>query len=255
MADAIDWPTLAGRPALVALDNKQGGVYVQVFEGGRALESPSIEFAECALPSFRRHIHKRSRRRIADAGGCSARRWCRRRGDRRTTPPDGERSGRDRRPPLAGGRAPAGATRADLSAKARDRAELGESFRRMIEPIAIEGASPADAEAIAALYRASFGEQGWAGRAVAELIGQSSAICRVGRSKAGLAGYALCRLAADECEVLSCAVAAGFRRHGAARLLLEAVFDEAACRGGALGLPGSRGGQRTSPGALRCSRL
>ncbi len=43
MADAIDWPTLAGRPALVALDNKQGGVYVQVFEGGRALESPSIE--------------------------------------------------------------------------------------------------------------------------------------------------------------------------------------------------------------------
>ena len=98
----------------------------------------------------------------------------------------------------------------------------------MIEPIAIEGASLADAEAIAALHRASFDEQGWEGPAVAQLIGQSSAICRVGRSKAGLAGYALCRLAADECEVLSCAVDAGFRRHGAARLLLQAVFDEAA---------------------------
>lgn len=100
----------------------------------------------------------------------------------------------------------------------------------MIELISIEVPCLADAKAIAALHRASFDEQGWEAPAVAKLIGQSSAICRVGRSRAGLAGYALCRLASDECEVLSCAVDAGFRRHGAARLLLQAVFDEAAHR-------------------------
>jgi tRNA threonylcarbamoyladenosine biosynthesis protein TsaB len=43
IAEAIDWPTLADRPALVALDTKHDGVYAQMFEAGRALEPPGIK--------------------------------------------------------------------------------------------------------------------------------------------------------------------------------------------------------------------
>jgi tRNA A37 threonylcarbamoyladenosine modification protein TsaB len=43
IAEAIDWPTLADRPALVVLDNKRDGVYAQLFGAGRALAPPSIE--------------------------------------------------------------------------------------------------------------------------------------------------------------------------------------------------------------------
>jgi tRNA threonylcarbamoyladenosine biosynthesis protein TsaB len=43
IAEAIDWPTLANRPALVVLDNKRDGVYAQLFGAGRALAPPSIE--------------------------------------------------------------------------------------------------------------------------------------------------------------------------------------------------------------------
>ena len=41
IAEAIDWPTLARLPVLVALDNKHGGVYAQMYLAGRALEPPS----------------------------------------------------------------------------------------------------------------------------------------------------------------------------------------------------------------------
>ena len=45
IAEAIDWPTLARCPALVALDNKQGGVYAQKFQAGRPVEPPSVHTA------------------------------------------------------------------------------------------------------------------------------------------------------------------------------------------------------------------
>ena len=43
IAEAIDWPTLADRPALVALDDKRNNVYAQLFAAGRALAPPGIE--------------------------------------------------------------------------------------------------------------------------------------------------------------------------------------------------------------------
>lgn len=46
IADAIDWPTLAPRPVLVALDNKHAGVYAQMYQAGRALEPPSVQTAQ-----------------------------------------------------------------------------------------------------------------------------------------------------------------------------------------------------------------
>ena len=111
----------------------------------------------------------------------------------------------------------------------------------MIESVVIGPAVAADAEAIAAIDRECL-QDGWEARTVATLIGELRAICRVARRHSGIAGFVLCRLAADECEVLSCAVDAGFRRRGTARLLLQAAFDEAVSRGGTESLPGSGGG-------------
>lgn len=52
IAEAIDWPTLARRPALVALDNKQGGVYAQMFQAGRPLEPPSVHTARTLVGRY-----------------------------------------------------------------------------------------------------------------------------------------------------------------------------------------------------------
>lgn len=98
-------------------------------------------------------------------------------------------------------------------------------------PVVIEPALVADAEAIAAMNRA-FLQDGWEARAVATLVGEATAICRIARSRSFSVGFVLCRLVADECEVLSCAVDVGFRRRGMARLLLQAAFDDARRRGG-----------------------
>src|SRR5512134_383285 len=43
IAEAIDWPTLAQRPVLVALDTRHGEFYAQLFEAGQALEPPSVQ--------------------------------------------------------------------------------------------------------------------------------------------------------------------------------------------------------------------
>lgn len=98
-------------------------------------------------------------------------------------------------------------------------------------PVVIEPALVADAEAIAAMDRVLL-QDGWEAPALATLLGESAAICRVARSRSRILGFVLCRLIADECEVLSCAVDVGFRRRGMARLLLQAAFDEARRRGG-----------------------
>jgi tRNA threonylcarbamoyladenosine biosynthesis protein TsaB len=43
IAEGIDWPTLADRPALVVLDDRRDGVYAQMFAAGRALAPPAVE--------------------------------------------------------------------------------------------------------------------------------------------------------------------------------------------------------------------
>jgi ribosomal-protein-alanine N-acetyltransferase len=101
----------------------------------------------------------------------------------------------------------------------------------MNQAVVIEPAAVADSEAIAAMDR-EFLQGGWEARAVATLVGESTAICRVARSGSSIAGFVLCRVVADECEVLSCAVDVGFRRRGMARRLLQSAFDDARRRGG-----------------------
>ena len=101
----------------------------------------------------------------------------------------------------------------------------------MIESVLIGPALIDDASAIAALHRTVL-DGSWQASAIADLLQDSMALCCVARCRSSIAGFALCRLAADECEVLSCAVDPAFRRMGTARLLLQAAFDAAARRGG-----------------------
>jgi ribosomal-protein-alanine N-acetyltransferase len=101
----------------------------------------------------------------------------------------------------------------------------------MIESLRVGPALVADAPAITAVDRATL-DGGWEASAIVSLLRDATAICRVARSGSRITGFALCRLAADECEVLCCAVDENFRRIGTGRLLLQAALDEAVRRGG-----------------------
>ena len=98
-------------------------------------------------------------------------------------------------------------------------------IRARIAPAAV-----ADAEALAAVHRACFAEF-WTASTIARFLQDSITVSAVARCGAAVVGFALCRLAADECEVLTCAVAPVFRRRGIGSSVLEAAFGEAVRRG------------------------
>jgi ribosomal-protein-alanine N-acetyltransferase len=100
----------------------------------------------------------------------------------------------------------------------------------MIRP-RITPASVADAEALAVVHRACFTDA-WAAAAIARLLQEATTISAVARCGNHVAGFALFRLAAEECEVLTCAVEPAFRRRGIGRLMVEAAFGEAVRCGG-----------------------
>ena len=95
----------------------------------------------------------------------------------------------------------------------------------------IAPASVADAEALAVVHRACFAEV-WAAPTIARFLQESTTVSAVARCGPRVVGFALCRLVADECEVLTCAVAPAFRRRGIGKLILETAFGEAVRRGG-----------------------
>ena len=164
--------------------------------------------------------------------------------------PDGEPGSGNRRPSLVGGRTAVDAAGAALPAAAGDGAAAGESRRRMIEPVVIEpavaGRCRSDRGAASAMPSGRLGGDDRSDAGLGEL---PSAICRVAASTLGrVAGFVLCRVAADECEVLSCAVDTGCRRRGTARRLLQAAFDEAVSAA-ADGKPSWKW-RRTTPAAL-----
>lgn len=97
--------------------------------------------------------------------------------------------------------------------------------------IIIEPACVDDAEAISALDQANL-HGGWSAFAVAKLLLEWPGLSQVARAGSALAGFALCRIAADECEVLRCAVDANARRRGTGRLLLQSALREVGRRGG-----------------------
>jgi ribosomal-protein-alanine N-acetyltransferase len=92
----------------------------------------------------------------------------------------------------------------------------------------IERLVRADAPEIARLHREDF-PRPWSAGEFSELIEQPTVFGFVAREvgrKAELAGFVLARLAADEAEILSVAVARAHRRGGLGRELMEAVLRE-----------------------------
>jgi ribosomal-protein-alanine N-acetyltransferase len=94
-------------------------------------------------------------------------------------------------------------------------------------------ASVDQAEALATVHRACFTEV-WAASTIAHLLNESNAISAVAHRGNRVVGFALCRLAGGECEVLACAVEPALRRRGIGRSMLNAAFGEAVRRGGRL---------------------
>lgn len=85
-----------------------------------------------------------------------------------------------------------------------------------------------DAPEVSRLHREDF-PRPWSASEFADLIDQSTVFGFVAREvgrKAALAGFVLARLAADEAEILSVAVARAHRREGLGRELMEAVLRQ-----------------------------
>lgn len=91
-----------------------------------------------------------------------------------------------------------------------------------------------DFEVASALHRAAFtplGERAWTRQDMAELCASPGVSGVLLLSSGQEIGVALCRVAADEAELLTIAVDAGHRRRGAGRALLEAVIDRVRAAG------------------------
>lgn len=85
-----------------------------------------------------------------------------------------------------------------------------------------------DLDVASALHRAAFaplGERAWTRQDMAELCASPGVSGVLLLSDGKEIGIALCRVAADEAELLTMAVDPGHRRRGAGRALLEAVID------------------------------
>ncbi len=95
---------------------------------------------------------------------------------------------------------------------------------------ALSAAEPRDAPAIARLHAASF-RRGWSDGEIARLLMERNVVAHRAMSGATLAGFILSRLAADEAEILSVAVAAKWRGHGTARRLLALHLGRLAALG------------------------
>ena len=91
------------------------------------------------------------------------------------------------------------------------------------QPIHIEPAAVADAKAIAAIHRSAF-NRGWSDSEIEDLLRDETVTVlvarRIGRPRSVL-GFVILRVAADEAEVLSIAVAEAARRSGIGRLLMD----------------------------------
>jgi len=85
---------------------------------------------------------------------------------------------------------------------------------------ALSEARPRDAAAIAALHSASF-QRGWGEDEIQRLLVDPAVICHRAVLGGAMIGFIVSRIAADEAEILSIAVAPARRGRGYARPLLD----------------------------------
>lgn len=91
-----------------------------------------------------------------------------------------------------------------------------------------------DLDRAAALHCESFvpfGERGWTRQDMAELLGSPGVAGLLLQIDGMDAGMAICRVVADESELITIAVRPACRRRGAARRLLAAVLDHVRAAG------------------------
>jgi ribosomal-protein-alanine N-acetyltransferase len=100
--------------------------------------------------------------------------------------------------------------------------------------IAIRAATAENAPALAALHQQAFDDP-WSDADIATLL-DSPGVFALGASYAGeAAGFILCRVAADEAEILTLAVSPALRRRGvASELIGHAMATALACGAGAV---------------------
>jgi tRNA threonylcarbamoyladenosine biosynthesis protein TsaB len=94
----------------------------------------------------------------------------------------------------------------------------------------LRSATSSDLEALASIHAAAF-EEGWSAQSLGELMTSAGAIVLVTASGAKLFGFVLARVAADEAEILTIAVAPQYRRVGIGKELLLAAADAAVQKG------------------------
>lgn len=89
----------------------------------------------------------------------------------------------------------------------------------------VETIGPNDFDTIADIHAASF-DDAWTAPMIRRVLSMPGAFGLVARSdeNGGVLGFALTRIAVDECELLSLAVAGPFRRRGIAGALLGAAM-------------------------------
>lgn len=92
--------------------------------------------------------------------------------------------------------------------------------------IAVEAATAEAAPALADLHGQAF-DAPWSAADIAALLGSPGVFALRARLGAAPAGFILCRIAADEAEVLTLAVAPALRRRGVAGALLDAAMAAA----------------------------
>jgi [ribosomal protein S18]-alanine N-acetyltransferase len=85
---------------------------------------------------------------------------------------------------------------------------------------AVSPAGTRDAEQLAALHAAAF-RRGWSAEEFERLLIEPNVVADRAMSGARLAGFVISRLAVDQAEILSIAVAAPYRGRGLARKLLD----------------------------------
>jgi ribosomal-protein-alanine N-acetyltransferase len=91
-----------------------------------------------------------------------------------------------------------------------------------------------DLDVVSSLHAAAFlalGERGWTRQEMVELCASPGVSGVLLLSDGKEIGFALCRVALDEAELLTIAVDAGHRRRGAGRLLLDTVVDQVRAAG------------------------
>ena len=94
----------------------------------------------------------------------------------------------------------------------------------------LRSAMPADLPVLASIHASAF-EESWSAQSLEGLMNSAGSIALVAASGAKLFGFVLARVAADEAEILTIAVAPQFRRAGIGRELLLAAVDAVSNKG------------------------